>query len=207
MDLKFDEIEFDFDSGKLCLDFTNTADWHASPTPDERLNSYHDLLLWGRAANVLDESELQRLEEATRTNPDDVKKVFERAIELREVLYRIFSSVAQQETPEQADLDLFNVALQEALAHLRLTGATDGFKLNWDNAGKALDRMLWPVVQSAVDLLSSDDLSRVGECADDRGCGYLFYDTSRNHSRRWCSMESCGNRAKAMRHYERQQSE
>jgi predicted RNA-binding Zn ribbon-like protein len=207
MDLKLDELEFDFDSGKLCLDFANTADWHTRPTPDERLHSYRDLLLWGRAADVLDDSELQQLEEAAQANPHDVQKVFDRAIELREALYRIFSSIAQQESPEQADLDFFNVALQDAMAHLQLSGAADGFKVQWEISGTALDRMLWPVVQSAVDLLASDDLSRVGECADDRGCGYLFYDTSRNHSRRWCSMESCGNRAKAMRHYERQQSD
>ena len=201
------EFEFDFDSGKLCLDFTNTADWHASPTPDERLNSYRDLLLWGRAANLLDASELEQFMEAADANPQDAQKVYERAFQLREALYRIFSSVAHQEPTEQADLDLFNSALRDAMLHLQLTGAADSFKLEWKNSGRALDRMLWPVIQSTVDLLTSDDLGRVGECADDRGCGYLFYDTSRNHSRRWCSMESCGNRAKAMRHYERQQSE
>ena len=67
------------------------------------------------------------------------------------------------------------------------------------------DRILWPVARSAGELLISDKLDRVRQCADDRGCGYLFVDTSRNRSRRWCSMESCGNRAKAHRHYQRQQ--
>jgi predicted RNA-binding Zn ribbon-like protein len=60
--------------------------------------------------------------------------------------------------------------------------------------------MLWPVVRDAADLLTSKELNRVGRCADER-CGWLFVDTSRNRSRRWCSMESCGNRAKARRHY------
>jgi predicted RNA-binding Zn ribbon-like protein len=63
--------------------------------------------------------------------------------------------------------------------------------------------MLWPIAREAANLLTSKDIKRMGECADDRGCGYLFFDTSRNHSRRWCSMESCGNRAKAQRHYQR----
>ena len=67
-----------------------------------------------------------------------------------------------------------------------------------------LERVVWPVARSAADLLTSDLLSRVRRCEDDRGCGYLFIDTSRNRSRRWCSMESCGNRAKARRHYARQ---
>jgi predicted RNA-binding Zn ribbon-like protein len=65
--------------------------------------------------------------------------------------------------------------------------------------------MLWPVARSAADLLTSaEELARVGQCADDRGCGWLFFDTSRNHSRRWCAMKDCGNRAKARRHYRRQ---
>jgi len=63
--------------------------------------------------------------------------------------------------------------------------------------------MLWPVTRAAVDLLLSDSLAQVGQCADDRGCGLLFIDTSRNHSRQWCSMDACGNRAKAQRHYRR----
>lgn len=53
---------------------------------------------------------------------------------------------------------------------------------------------------SAVDELTGDRLARVKECPS---CGWLFVDTSRNHQRRWCSMEMCGNRDKAYRHYHR----
>ena len=67
--------------------------------------------------------------------------------------------------------------------------------------------MLWPVAHSAAELLISDDLDRVKQCADDRGCGWLFVDTSRNRSRRWCSMESCGNRAKVQRHRHKEAEE
>ncbi len=62
--------------------------------------------------------------------------------------------------------------------------------------------MLW----SAADLLTTAELALVGECAGE-GCSWLFLDTSRNRSRLWCSMEDCGNRAKARRHYARKQKE
>jgi predicted RNA-binding Zn ribbon-like protein len=62
--------------------------------------------------------------------------------------------------------------------------------------------MLAPIVKSAADLLLSDMLDRVKQCEGDP-CGWLFLDTSRNRSRRWCSMEDCGNRAKARRFYQR----
>jgi predicted RNA-binding Zn ribbon-like protein len=54
---------------------------------------------------------------------------------------------------------------------------------------------------SAADLLTTPSVERVRQCP---GCGWLFLDESRNHSRTWCDMRICGNRAKAQRHYERQ---
>jgi predicted RNA-binding Zn ribbon-like protein len=65
-----------------------------------------------------------------------------------------------------------------------------------------LDRVLWPAVVSAAELLTSDDLGRVRECASER-CAWLFLDRSKNQSRRWCDMTVCGNRSKARRHYSR----
>jgi predicted RNA-binding Zn ribbon-like protein len=62
--------------------------------------------------------------------------------------------------------------------------------------------VLWPVVLAAADLLTSGDRARIHECAGP-GCGWLFLDTSRNRRRRWCTMQGCGNRAKARRFYER----
>jgi predicted RNA-binding Zn ribbon-like protein len=64
-----------------------------------------------------------------------------------------------------------------------------------------MDIILWSVACSAAELLTSEKADRVRECKDDRGCGYLFISQCKNHSRRWCSMESCGNRTKARRHY------
>jgi len=55
-----------------------------------------------------------------------------------------------------------------------------------------------------VDLLTSDRLSAVRECAAD-DCAWLFLDESRNRSRRWCDMKVCGNRQKARLHYHRSQ--
>jgi predicted RNA-binding Zn ribbon-like protein len=58
------------------------------------------------------------------------------------------------------------------------------------------------VVKSAGDLLISGELDNVRVCSAP-DCQWLFLDTSKNHSRRWCDMKGCGNRAKVRRHYER----
>ena len=200
------EPDFDFGAGDLCLDFANIADWHASPQPQERLNHYNDLLSWGKMAGILTEAETLRLLQSAQAHPSQAEAALARAIELREAIYRILVGQIERQPPSQADLETLNRTLQRALPHLRILASAQGFSQGWEEDGQDLERVLWPVAWAAADLLTSERLERVGQCADDRGCGYLFFDTSKNHSRRWCSMESCGNRAKAMRHYERKTS-
>lgn len=70
--------------------------------------------------------------------------------------------------------------------------------------------MLWPVVASAAELLVSVEqlpLLRICGLHESGECGWLFLDETRNHTRRWCSMKDCGNRAKARRHYHRVRGE
>lgn len=197
------ESKWDFDGGLLPLDFANTAEWHASPEPLEKLGSYSDLVDWSRSAGVLTAEEALALEQHAQAHPAEAQLILTQAIAIRETIYRIFSSLADRQAPSTIELTKLNHALAEAMSHLQVTKGESGFDYTWGAEGADLSRPLWPILQSAAELLTSEDLNRVGECADNRGCGYLFYDTSRNHSRRWCSMESCGNRAKARRHYQR----
>jgi predicted RNA-binding Zn ribbon-like protein len=190
--------------GRLSLDFANTADWHASGQLVEFLTTYRELVAWSRHVGILNEDQVQRLVDEAARRPLDSSAVLERAIALREAVYRIFSAVSHGHRPLAADLAALNDELSTALAQSRIVPTAEGFA--WERAGRddALDRMLWPVVHDVADLLTSPELDRVGQCADDR-CGWLFLDVSRNRSRRWCSMEVCGNRAKARRHYRRSQ--
>ncbi len=191
--------------GRLSLDFTNTADWHASDHPAEFLTSYSDLVAWSQHVGILTEHRAQRLLKEAARHPVDASTVLERAIALREAIYRIFSAISHGHPPQAADLATFNAELSGALAQSRIVSTAEGFTWDWAGAEEAMDQMLWPVVHDAAGLLTSEELDRIGQCADDR-CGWLFLDTSRNRSRRWCSMEACGNRAKARRHYKRQRA-
>jgi predicted RNA-binding Zn ribbon-like protein len=195
--------DWDFDAGRLPLDFANTAEWHASDQPQEMLETYPDLVAWGEEAQLLSKSEAASLLEHSRRQPEDAKKALRQAVAVRDAVFRIFSAFASGEPPHDSDLSKFNQALSSGLEKARITLTSTGFEWTREKSDDALDQMLWPVLHATAELLTSQDINRVGECADDRGCGYLFYDTSRNHSRRWCSMEDCGNRAKAKRHYQR----
>ncbi len=188
-------------AGKLPLDFANTTEWHLSSDPSEMLNSYSDLVRWSRDAGLFDARAAQAMLAEADQHPRRAKAVLRRSLSLREAIFGVFTSVAGDERPRESDLALLNQFLGDASQAQHLVHTSKGFAWRWDQ--ETLDRMLGPIARSAADLLTSDDLKRVGVCADDRGCGWLFFDTSRNHSRRWCSMESCGNRAKAKRHYQR----
>jgi predicted RNA-binding Zn ribbon-like protein len=196
--------DWGFITERLPLNFANTVEWHASAQPEEKLKSYFDLVAWSWAAGLLAENEAQYALKEAENHPSETSAVLEKAIELREIIFRIFSAVANNKEPERTDLAYLNNALIEALTQAKIVPTLNGFEWSWVVGKGSFDRMLWPIVHSAAELLTSEDIDRVGQCGDDRGCGWLFFDTSRNHSRRWCRMEDCGNRAKAHRHYHRQ---
>ena len=94
--------------GRLSLDFANTADWHASDHPVEFLTSYSDLVAWSQHVGILTDHQTQRLlKEATR-RPEDATAVLERAIALREAIYRMFTAISHGRPPQAADLATFN---------------------------------------------------------------------------------------------------
>lgn len=188
--------------GQLCLDFTNTYT-QTELLHHEYLHSYPDLLAWSRHAGLLDEVQTQYLQqEALRDSPAAVT-IFERAIALRGIIYRLFVAVAHRQTPPDADVNALNAWLADAPGRPQLLASGAGFVWQWRQNAHTLDAMLWPIVWSAADLLTSVDLSRVRQCAHVEGCDWLFVDSSKNQSRRWCSMQLCGSQAKTRRYYQR----
>jgi predicted RNA-binding Zn ribbon-like protein len=190
--------------GRLCLDFTNTIGRHPPEPLNEWLHDYADLVWWSRRAGVLEEGEAEALFARARDEPARAAGVFARAIALREAVYRILSAAAAEREAAEEDLGTLNRELSSALCHLRVRAEGEGFAWGWEEGG-GLDRPLWPVARDAAELLVSDDLARVGGCCGE-DCDWLYLDTSRNRSRRWCTMADCGNRAKARRHYHRVRS-
>jgi predicted RNA-binding Zn ribbon-like protein len=195
----------DLIGGWVCLDFVNTLDGHRNGHSRDYLGSYDELVLWARHVDLVTEGEARQLIDRARRQPTEASQVFEQALVLREAIYRIFIALASGERPAETDLANLNGALSVALARLQLVPTTDGFAWAWRDEAQDLERLLWPLARSAGELLTSAELNRVRECGGDN-CGWLFVDTSRNRSRRWCDMKSCGNRAKAQRHYQRKRT-
>jgi predicted RNA-binding Zn ribbon-like protein len=189
---------------RLCLDFANTAHWHASNQPEEQIPDYTSLVAWAVAHRLLTPAEATELQETAAVWPDQAAEAHAVAIDLRESIYAVLTAYTHASPIPAAPLATLNAAHAVAMSNAEVIHDPTGFHWRWLTAEPALDSMLWPVVRSALQLLTTPELlGRVGECADDRGCGYLFLDLSRNRSRRWCDINECGNRAKQRRHYHR----
>lgn len=200
------DFNFDTDAGELCLSFANTADWHASEHTVEGLKNYSHLLDWGIVTGTITREKAQHLAQIAGRTPDAAESTLQKAIVLREAVYRIFSAIANHQSVAEDDMNILNDFISQTFTYIRVSGSGTKFDLSWGEETDTLDQILWPVIHSATELLTAGQLDRVGQCDDDRGCGWLFYDHSRNRSRRWCSMETCGNRAKVQRHFEKKKS-
>jgi predicted RNA-binding Zn ribbon-like protein len=195
------DTEYRTKTGWLCLDFANTVGWHASDNPEESLNKYADLIEWSADRGIISGGAKDVLLRKSEEKPIEAQAVLEKAREIRENIYQILSDTAHGHPIKITDLKTFNKALASMLSHSRLAPNERGLRWDWDSRWDKLDSVIWPVVKSAVDLLTSEAIKRVGQCADEKGCGWLFWDSSRNRSRRWCDMSDCGNRAKVRRFY------
>jgi predicted RNA-binding Zn ribbon-like protein len=167
----------------LCLDFANTVNSRAS-TEHDYLTTDLDLVRWAVHAGALPDT------------AHGARTPIERAWSLRDAVYRTFSAIAAGRRPGRADLTAVASAHGQASAHSTIAATETGYTLVWP---RPVDP-LWPVGHSAGELLLGADLDRLGECP---GCGWLFLDTSRNGSRRWCSMATCGSRDKMARYHRR----
>jgi predicted RNA-binding Zn ribbon-like protein len=188
--------------GRACLDFVNTLDRRGTEQPVEFLHTFEDLVAWSRHAGTISPQEADRIRQRSKMQPSKQTKALAKAIKLRETIYRIFTSFSEGRPAIDSDLAVFNKFLSRTMKNSQIITAENGFI--WDSKGNTakLDWILNPLIRSAADLLVSDELKRVKRCGDP-ACGWLFLDTSRNKSRRWCDMSDCGNRAKASRFYKK----
>lgn len=188
---------YELTGGELCLDFANTVDSRPTDAARELLADYGDLVRWTLQAKAITPRVAKRLRASATRHKRQATAVLRRARALRETIFETFSALTRGVSPPTATLDVLNEHLSNALVRRRLTHNDCTYRWEWDTED-ALDRVLWPVVQSAAELLTSDRLDRVRECGADN-CAWLFLDRSKNRSRRWCDMAVCGNRVKARR--------
>jgi predicted RNA-binding Zn ribbon-like protein len=187
---------WDYCGGHLALDFTNTVGDRGA-RPVEHFDTFGDIVAWAEARGVISKQDAGALRQQAAANPDAARRAWRSAVTLREAVYAVLAAASAKRKAKPADLDIVNGAVRQIFQRATLAPAGDRFMLE-THADRGLDLVLAPVVRATVDLLTSDALSHVGRCADDE-CQWLFLDTTRSRTRRWCDMKSCGNRHKVRR--------
>jgi predicted RNA-binding Zn ribbon-like protein len=197
---------FDLCGGHPALDFVNSLDnRYREDGPNEMLNGYGDLLRFAAETRLLEPQRARSLGKAV--TPEAGQRALESARALREVAATVFYCAVGGKPPPGPDLRLLERYLLETSRHRELywqTGSTDtaatraGLVWRWERHENDAELPVWALANSVAEILLSDQMTRVRTCAVVT-CRWLFLDTSKNHSRRWCNMKVCGNRMKARR--------
>jgi len=192
-----------FLGGDLSLDFVNSVhDRHEEPLRD-LLQNYLDLVTWVYFADAISDFQKEKLLKIGWENQGSADQIYKDALQLREAFYNFLLNLINQDEASLANIQLINQWLSKAFSNLELTQLDGHFVLDWSAENFKLESVLWPIIRAFANLVTSEDMNHIKQCAN---CGYLFVDNSKNKSRRWCSMEICGNRVKARRHAKKTRS-
>jgi predicted RNA-binding Zn ribbon-like protein len=187
--------------GLPCLDLANTEAYRGTVQEADLLHSYDMLVAWSLAAGVLQPAEAGPLLRAAAESPDAAAEHLARVMELRQAIHVVLQSVAERTEPPEAALATLNAFLAESQVHGQIVRSNGAFEVRF----RPEDDMalpLWRLTDSAARLLLSSERENVRECPGHE-CGWLFLDTTKNHSRRWCDSADCGNKARVRAYAER----
>ncbi len=179
------------------FDFLNTDDLE-NGFPLDRLPTLDAALDWFVERGVIHFEGAERSRAEAVDDPSVAAGKLTRIRTVRAALREVADSIAEHRTPDPGALDTVNRALH-ARQVIELIPAPDGCNVDHRHVGDPIDDALARLTDPLVRELTGGNPQRIRICDNDR-CRWVFYDTSRTGRRRWCSMATCGNQAKAARH-------
>jgi predicted RNA-binding Zn ribbon-like protein len=186
--------------GRLWLDFVNTDDARLGERV-ETIASFERYVDWLAATGVVDAERAAALQRRAVEQPSGAAAALVEARRMRAAL-RSLAEHGRADTGarvrENALSEINRVLGRSAGTRRVETTDAGGYARSFVAVGDAFGGLIIPIVESAVDSLVNGELARVRSCAD-RRCPRVFVDVTRSHTRRWCDMATCGNRAKALR--------
>lgn len=194
--------KFYFVGNYLCLDFVNT-EVIANGEPVDLLAGFVDLVKWSVAAGVLGAAQ-GKASIKEWGGKREAERAFEAAKMFRGALRQMTGRMTEGKTAHGSTVDAINGALLHKAGLAQVVRVPNGYEKRFHASYHEPRHLLAPIAESAADLLCEADHSLLRKC-ENPACILFFYDTTKNHARRWCSMSACGNRAKVAAHYQRAQ--
>jgi predicted RNA-binding Zn ribbon-like protein len=184
--------------GRLALDFVNTVSWPDTSRSHDWLDQPGNAVTWAEAVSVVPAEAVLTLTALHDADPVAAAGALQRLQAVRSDLAAVLSPLAHGDRPSPRAIERLNRRLTGTCRQRRV----DPSALAWTWGPVAgLDDLHGPLACDAADIVTHGDHTRLGHCPS---CDWLFLDTTRNRSRRWCDMDDCGSRAKALRYYHRQ---
>ncbi len=188
---------FQLVAGHPAIDLVNTLDWRFRDNgPEELLAGYDDLLRFSAQAEILTPKQIRQIVRAGSNHAAADALVACR--ELREAAAEIFYAAVDDRAPAGSQIKIVEHAFKEARSRQRLAWSGSRLAWEWPASEWGPDLPFWILAVSTARLLLSDQMRLLRAC-EKPDCRWLFLDTSKNRTRRWCDMKICGNRMKARR--------
>jgi predicted RNA-binding Zn ribbon-like protein len=188
--------DFELVGGHPALDLVNTLDWRFRESgPEEFINTYGDVVRFIEQSGMIGPGDARRLLRGASGNKTE--RIVAAIRELREAIAEILYAAVAGRSPSSSSVKKLEACLKEAREQQQLHW--EGGKLAWTLAQpNSPTAPFWLLALSAGQFIASDQMQMMRDCGND-DCRWLFLDTSKNHTRRWCDMKICGNRMKARR--------
>jgi predicted RNA-binding Zn ribbon-like protein len=191
------ERAFQLIAGHPALDLVNTLDWRFRETgTEELLSSYDDLLCFAAQSGMLNSKQFRSI--VRDSSESSAADALVSCRELREAAAEIFYAAVDDRTPAASQIKIVERSFKQARERQRLAWSGTRVVWEWPGSECSADLPVWMLAVSAGRLMLSDNMRLIRAC-EKPDCRWLFLDTSKNHTRRWCDMKICGNRMKARR--------
>ena len=189
---------FELIGGNAALDLVNTLDWRfrEEPPPEELMTDYEDLAHFAAQSRLVGDASARRL--IRNVSESKAAQVVAAVRELREAAALVLYAALDGDEAHASTIATLEGYFKRARQAQRLREVAGKLEWTFAQSDSLPELPLWLLSLSAAELLISDEMDRVRACGNDE-CRWLFLDTSKNHTRRWCDMKICGNRMKARR--------
>jgi predicted RNA-binding Zn ribbon-like protein len=177
-------------AGHVALDFVNTSVYAGDDLEADVLRDVATFASWCEAQGALGANAAG---ERRARLPESGELALAR--ELRGALRLVTTALARREPVPAEPLTVFSEAYARALADAEPRIGPDGLEWRWSP-----DDRVHRLAAAASELLHHRRLERIKECP---GCRFVFYDATKNGSRRWCDMADCGTEDKMRRYVEK----
>jgi predicted RNA-binding Zn ribbon-like protein len=179
---------------EISFDFINTISWRGTERENDWLDNPQNFITWALATGIVNAGQAKALKTQSKV---DLENQLYQVHTVRNDLYKILTPFAFDKKPAPESIKKIDAMIYKISKHRHIDPKS--YQWVWDEP-VSFSEILAPVIWNAAYVISDLDHSRIKHCPT---CNWVFYDNTKNRSRKWCDMEDCGSRDKSLRYYHR----